>query len=40
MVGPVFGTFPRHSMYAMYAYIGVVLGNGAAYMVYMECLGF
>ena len=27
-------------MYAIYAYIGVVLGvNGAAYMAYMECLG-
>ena len=26
---------PRHSMYAIYAYIGVVLGV----MAYMECLG-
>ena len=33
-------TIPIHSMYAIYAYIGVVWGvNGAAYMAYMECMG-
>ena len=31
--------YPRHSMYAIYAHIGVVLGvNVGIYMVYMECL--
>ena len=31
---------PRHSMYAIYAYIGVVRGvNVGIYMAYMECMG-
>ena len=33
--------FPRHSMYAIYAYIGVALGvNVGIYGSPMECLGF
>ena len=33
--------YPRRSTYAIYAYIGVVLGvNVGKYIPYVECLGF